>query len=426
MKRRTIINGTIVIYLIGLICVYWGVSKYIQNKDIRLRQEIHSKLEDVFERDKYIDIAYSGYKVGYEKVSIPKKPKFDLLKDDDYSKITERVQEEWKETYGDLYSLNRIKFKKSDREKPWLYEDGWNLVTIRHDYNGVYQTWLFPYAVGYIKQDYSWQYNYLPSIKDAVENALEFYTKNEQSNFLGDFQEGCHKEIWSKILDCQNEYYFIDEDSIPRFSTIGTPLFDSYESYNSSKSSYQAGYMYNGYYKVFIGETQPSTWTIRKMYWHPDEKEKKELWTYWGVGISVAFLLIIIPLTIMERKYQKIKNESLHDKLIRLCNPLNFMKEYDKEKIDIANSIYEQLLNIKQDDKEALMVLQERAVTELGLKLIDKAELEDLKEKVNPKRFLNPYNAEKVSLANELYSILGKENLTYSEFIEIKEKSKHL
>ena len=49
MKRRTIINGTIVIYLIALICVYWGVSKYIQNKDIRLRQEIHSKLEDVFE-----------------------------------------------------------------------------------------------------------------------------------------------------------------------------------------------------------------------------------------------------------------------------------------------------------------------------------------------------------------------------------------
>ena len=39
---------------------------------------------------------------------------------------------------------------------------------------------------------------------------------------MEDFQEGCHREIWSKILDCQNEYYFIDEDSIPRFTTMGT------------------------------------------------------------------------------------------------------------------------------------------------------------------------------------------------------------
>ena len=58
--------------------------------------------------------------------------------------------------------------------------------------------------------------------------------------------------------------------------------------------------------------------------------------------------------------------------------------------------------------------------------LIDKAELEDLREKVNPKRFINPYNAEKVSLANELYATLVKENLTYGELIEVKEKSKLL
>ena len=65
---------------------------------------------------------------------------------------------------------------------------------------------------------------------------------------------------------------------------------------------------------------------------------------------------------------------------------------------------------------------------EIDVSIIEKTveELEDLKEKVNPKRFLNPYNAEKVSLANELYAILTKDNLTYTELIEVKEKFKHL
>jgi hypothetical protein len=36
------------------------------------------------------------------------------------------------------------------------------------------------------------------------------------------------------------------------------------------------------------------------------------------------------------------------------------------------------------------------------------------------------YDAEKVSLANDLYARLSKDNLTYNEFIEIQELSKQL
>ena len=39
---------------------------------------------------------------------------------------------------------------------------------------------------------------------------------------------------------------------------------------------------------------------------------------------------------------------------------------------------------------------------------------------------MQPYNAEKVSLANELYSILSDENLDYVRMMEVKEKSKAL
>lgn len=109
-----------------------------------------------------------------------------------------------------------------------------------------------------------------------------------------------------------------------------------------------------------------------------------------------------------------------------MCNPSYFIKDYDKEKVDKANEIYRRLMEIKPDNKEALMSLQAEAVASLGIVLIDAEKLKDLTEKVNPQRFMNPYNAEKVKLANNLYSRLTKEGLTYEEFAEIEEKTKAL
>jgi endonuclease III-like uncharacterized protein len=122
----------------------------------------------------------------------------------------------------------------------------------------------------------------------------------------------------------------------------------------------------------------------------------------------------------------KKKSETLYQRLVRLCNPKNFIDNYDKEKVEKANIIYKRLLETTPDNNDALIEIQMLASSELGINFIDKAELEDLKEKVNPKGFLNPYNAEKVSLANELYAVLAKDNLTYGELMEVKEKSKLL
>ena len=172
--------------------------------------------------------------------------------------------------------------------------------------------------------------------------------------------------------------------------------------------------------------SQPKTYTIVKKSWNPDEKDKEKLWKYWGVGLTILMLLIVIPLWIIDHQRKKIKDESLYNKLKRLCNPANFLKDYDKEKVDKANIIYQRLMEIKPDDKEALMSLQAEAVANLGLVLIDAEKLKDLTEKVNPQSFMNPYNAEKVKLANDLYSRLTKESLTYEEFVEIEESSKSL
>ena len=146
----------------------------------------------------------------------------------------------------------------------------------------------------------------------------------------------------------------------------------------------------------------------------------------WGIGLTLLMLFIVVPLWFVENKRKKIKEESLYDRLLRLCNPSNFVKNYDKDKVERANDIYKKLLSISSDDKETLEEIQKQAIMDLGITFIDKELLNELKQKVNPKNYMNPYNAEKVSIANDLYSRLNNEELTYYEFVEIDKLAKQL
>lgn len=62
----------------------------------------------------------------------------------------------------------------------------------------------------------------------------------------------------------------------------------------------------------------------------------------------------------------------------------------------------------------------------MGINLINEDKLDELLEKVNPKQFINPYNPDKLALANELHSILTKENLTFNELEDVETRSKEL
>lgn len=128
----------------------------------------------------------------------------------------------------------------------------------------------------------------------------------------------------------------------------------------------------------------------------------------------------------MEKKKQKLQSESIYDKLKRLCNPSNFITNYDKEKVDAANEIYQRLLQTSPDDKATLDEIQIDAIEKLKISLIEQSLLNDLKKKVNPQNYMKHYDAEKVTLANDLYARLSKDNLTYNEFVEIQELSKQL
>ena len=172
--------------------------------------------------------------------------------------------------------------------------------------------------------------------------------------------------------------------------------------------------------------TQYETWTVTKYEFNPDISDRNKLWTNWSIGLSIAFFIILIPLLIVDSRRQTLIKEDIYDKLLRECNPSNFMKDYDKEKIDKSNVIYQELLNTDRTDSEKILRLSNQANEALNISLINDEAVQDLMERTNPQRFTNPYNAEKVSLANDLYSRLQAKNLTYSDFLNIKNEARKL
>ena len=442
MKRKTIIIGLVVSWLCCLICAYFAINRYIDNKRSELRSDLWEKLSNLFEgqdsndnnifvdnSDGFFDEVFSNKPVrNYKKIAIPPKPK------GEYAKLRNgQLIEEWENDYGDLNSLYELNWGGS---YPNEENEGWNIVRIHFSglEDEIIQTnIIFPYKVGFKKNNWGISY----TVEEAVDEAFEFYTTDEKSNYSDRYKKGSNNQLWSKIYDCSNNnrYYGIVKNEGYNGGILGTPIikpdfnaenFD-YDAYRKEQLTlpYENGYMYNGYYKVFIAATQETHYMIKEKAWAVED-DRNKLFLWWGVGLTLIFFAFIIPLTIIEKKTIRLKEETTYQRLIRLCNPKEFLKDYNKEKVDKANELYQRLINTSPTDTEILVEIQTIAINELGITLLDKKEIEDLKDIVNPKRFLNPYNAEKLSKANELYAALSKEGLTYNEFMSIKEQSKEL
>jgi len=470
MKRKNIIKILWLLWIVSIIGMVFGVYIYIEHKRARLRSEIRENIEKIFEGqssgdllvsnyDGFFDVEYSGRPVRhYKKIAIPLKPSkkgktlpsnLDLNDDerklleqiveeaderlknnlnDDQRKhleqIEEKADERWENNYGDLASLYELNWGDSF----WNPEDkGWSIIRIYcggDDDDFIQTNCIFPYKVGLKKAEWGNFY----TVEQAVNEAFEFYSTNPESRMADRFRKGVKNRLWSEIYNYSNEFFWIVENKNLNSWNAGIPIYKPEgKSYDEAQRTmpYENGWMQNRYYRVFIAATQERHYKIQEKVWVVNGNRNKLLF-WWGLCLTVLFLSRIIPLTIKEKLMNKRKSETLYQRLCRMCNPSNFMKDYNKDKVDKANDIYQRLMEIKPDDKVALMSLQAEAVSSLGIVLIDGEELKELIEKVNPQRFMNPYNAEKVKMANDLYSRLIKENLTYEEFTQIVEDSKTL
>ena len=333
-----------------------------------------------------------------------------------------------------MYKLN---YDISTDENRFFEENGWCLAQKSTHADNIYVEFIFPYAVGFYAPDSYFGYEYFPSVEEAVNEAYDFFTADDK-NKLQKYHKGTDKKIFDKIIR-SNEYYLIAEGvnqhgniskvgGMPLFCETDTiSFFDKFiKAYISTPKIYEYTYMYNGFYKVYIAKTQPIAYSIKKWNWNPDECERNELLIKWTIIISSIFILLEIGLIVLEVKRRRQFKEPIYDKLMRVCNPGNFIKPHDTNKFEIATNIYKKLQEISREDVDEMVNIQKEVVVELGVDLIDKEERKKLLKDINPKKWMSPYNEEKIKLANELYVKLNAQDLTYTEFILIKERAKEL
>lgn len=106
-------------------------------------------------------------------------------------------------------------------------------------------------------------------------------------------------------------------------------------------------------------------------------------------------------------------------------NPQLFLKPYDEVKVTIANDIYEKIISTPVEDKYTLKELRKEATNKLGVVFIDNEKKKDLLAASNPKKFMKPYNAEKIRIANQLFSKLQNECIDVDDFEIIEQEIKN-
>lgn len=430
MKRKTKINLLILAWILSLGCATFGIFKFIEFKTERLHSDIRENIMSLFEGQEshdyyynvlnsgYFDVVFSGFPVKhYKKIPIPKNfahsGNFPLDKE-----TKQRMSENWKQSYGDISSLYVLNW---DDDYPNREDEGWCIVRLYCsgiDDEFLSRSYVFPYQVGMKRGSYA-------SIQQAVNDAYIFFTNNSQSSFAERFRQGSIDELWSKIFDSTNEYFSIIKNNHYGGYMGGTPIpgAKSDNKYSNAPiqnySAIENGWMHNGWYRVYIASSQEEKFMIHK---NEDviNGDRNNLLLWWLIGLSIVFWCFIIPLIIINKKEKKIINESFYKRLCRLCNPKEFVSNYDKDRLNSANDIYKSLMSISEENQQELSVLANRAINELGISIVDESELTEMKEKANPSRYMEPYNPEKVSTANEAYSILCQESMTYEEYKKVK------
>jgi len=401
MKKKIII--TTLSYMFSIVILVGFTYLYINHKDNTLREQAYNTFDIFFKnQNKYIDTQFSGRRIKYSLSSNPeKKPvknEFNTNPIGNFKSLYESDMDEWNDKFSDIY-----KFYKIDETN-----DGWQLfVAEKEGYGTMILYSIYPSWVGYKKQESSYMYNWLPAVETCVNEAYDFWTNNSKSNFFEFYKKGNESLVYDLISNVRNEYYnWYGKDKIqPAFieGKIGT-----------------AGYMHNGYYKTFIEVTKYSTYEIE----HDEQAVKNDrnhLLLIGGIILTAIFLCFIIFFSIVNNRKEKLKAEPLLNKLKKKCNPANFMDPYDEIKVEKANIIFEELTKTNSSDIEALKTIRKRAIEELGVNFINNEYIEELKAKCSPQQFLEPYNAEKVRIANIIFNKLIN-NMDDVEILEEIEK----
>jgi len=118
---------------------------------------------------------------------------------------------------------------------------------------------------------------------------------------------------------------------------------------------------------------------------------------------------------------------NLYEELKVKCAPENFMNPYDPEKVSKANNLYSVVLATDAKDVEKLKQLRLRAMENLGIQFSTEGLFEKLTMACNPKNFTGEtYDKRLLELANRIYQKVLKDADNILALEEIEKEAKEL
>ncbi len=118
---------------------------------------------------------------------------------------------------------------------------------------------------------------------------------------------------------------------------------------------------------------------------------------------------------------------NLYAELKARCAPENFMNPYEPDKVTRANELYSRVLSIDEKDDSSIKSLRQQAMDELGAKFSTEQLYNRLTDACNPKNFTGEaYNKDRLDLANQLYQSVLKNADNIIELEIIEVKAKEL
>ena len=217
-------------------------------------------------------------------------------------------------------------------------------------------------------------------------------------------------EYYAKAENLENKYYYVHVDSTGK----GTEL--SFDKNVEVKNEHGITYITRLPMRTFF--------ILQKMNQEYNEAEKIDI-----VGKIICVILLLLSLCWIYRFARSRRvtlNEAIYKDLKVKCNPAKFMKPYNKERVEVANTLSQLLMQTSPNDEEAVAGIVDTAQSILGINIVEKKYVRQLKKIIYPKRFLKPYNEKRFALANELYTALANGDVSYAIIKEVDKKAVEL
>ncbi len=294
-----------------------------------------------------------------------------------------------------------------------LWQTGWALG-VRENFGGgrIAEYIIIPYAVSFRKQSFGTIEGYI-TIDDILDNAFRFYTENDKSNFKKMIVKDTKHFTYMPIID--NNYYYLKTENNANFVTMTISDYSDYGTYMYTDSYYV---FIKGYGRKMYNLVLNEDYTKYIENKHIEDKRSSiVLFNLITLGVLLSLWVILLAWIVKEDREHK---RTLLQRIITKCNPKKYVKNYNVVKLKSANEIYSKAIATDISDENSIIELASRVENELGILLVSKNDIKALKVLCNPKRFLEPYNPEKVEKANALYGKLGQGILSCSDFIKIK------